>query len=595
MRKFLSKETNWIKLIILGVILVNIKRMFVDFDTDYEYAIVQAYRMARGDRMIAQMWEPHQTSAFLNAVFIKLYLAVTGTTTGIALYLNLAGLGVKAGVAYAVYRTFRECCNRSILFFMCAFFMTVNAKNFIVPDYSNMMIYFSVLLCCCLFAYFQRVQAGKKGKCFLVFAAVCFCLEAVSYPSAVILFPLILAMLYCYSWTKGKDMALFSGICFTAGVAYFAFLVRETGWERFWVSARYIITGDDSHSMTKFAGRLAGYIAEIGSLAVLFCACGLVAFVIGRRRICQSRTLIGAQEMCRQGSPQAARRAGSIHLSYPVVEIFLAVLLVYNFVQIALDVTETGLPIVFRFLYVAVYIPLLCLAFVVKKHCSDGVKMAFHIGAAISIGSGVSVLLLTNLPLLTILAYLILGVMVSMMPIGEYLQKIMPEKKWIRVYGILVLFLFVTMFKNVYVIKSANRTNASILSIRNVIRGGPMAGLFSDYMGAYVRNSDLQDWGQYVREGDKVLIVSLPLAGTIGYLYEDVEICVDSTICTPTYNEKLLAYWELNPWKEPNVIVMECWYGKPHVEADTWIMGWIEENFDSYADGKYVRVYRREL
>lgn len=569
----MGKKINWTAVILWGVVLVNIKRILIDFDTDFEYAITQSYRMVRGDHMLAQMWEPHQTSAFLNALFIRIYLAVTGTTTGIALYLNVAGLGAKLGVAYAVYRTFREYCHRTVLFFMCAFFMTVNAKNFIILDFSNMMVYCSVLLCCCLFTHFQRGRSGKKGNVFLVLAAVCFCLEVLSYPSAAILLPLMLALLFCYSPTRKKDMVLFSAICFLAGGAFFSFLVLETGWDRFLLSVRYIITGDDSHQVTKFASHLRGYLAEIGSLAILFCVCGLLAFLIGRVIVKRRTSLTG----------------------FSYAKLFLAVLLTYIFAQTLVDVTETGFPIVFRFLYVAVYIAVICLAFLLKKYCDSEVKMAFHIGVSISIGSTVAVLLLTNLPLLTILAYLILGVMISIMPIGEYLHKKMPDGKCIKVYGILILLLLVTVFRNLYVIESPNRTNATVLSVRDVIKGGPMAGIFSDYMGAYVRNSDLEDWKQYVQEGDKVLIVSLPLASTIGYLYEDVEICVDSTICTPTYNEKLLAYWELNPWKEPNVVVLECWYGEPHVEPDTWIMGWIEENFDSYADGKYVRVYRREL
>ncbi len=112
-----------------GVILVCIKRIFTDFDIDCEYAIVLSYRMVRGDKMIAQMWEPHQTSAFLNAAFIKLYIFLTGTVTGVALYLNIMGTFVKVGVTVLFYRTFRKVCDHMILSLMCVFFMAVSAKN----------------------------------------------------------------------------------------------------------------------------------------------------------------------------------------------------------------------------------------------------------------------------------------------------------------------------------------------------------------------------------------------------------------------------------------------------------------------------------
>lgn len=79
------------------------------------------------------------------------------------------------------------------------------------------------------------------------------------------------------------------------------------------------------------------------------------------------------------------------------------------------------------------------------------------------------------------------------------------------------------------------------------------------------------------------------------YLYEDITIRVDSTICTPTYNEKLLQYWEENPDKFPDVVVVVCWFGQLNVDKDSWIMQWIREEFgeNSYIDGTYQRYYRK--
>lgn len=571
MRKVLRETPKWMLAILVGVILANIKRVFLDFDVDCEYAIAQSYRMARGDHMIAQMWEPHQTSAFLNAIFIKIYLLLTGTTTGIALYLNTVGLGAKLGVAYVFYRTFRKYCDSSILFFMCAFFMTVNAKNFIVLDFSNMMVYFSVLLCCALFTYLQRQEEPGRNKFFLVLAAVCFCLEVLSYPSAIILFPLLLVILCRYSVTKGKDMWLFSGVCFAFGCAFLGILIAQAGWSQFWVSVNYIVTGDETHQVGKFAVQLKTYAAEAGSVAALFGGCAILSFLSGK--------------------VSAGRGASLTKFDY--VKRFFIFLLGYNFIHILIDLSENGFHVIFRLLYVAPYIPVLFFAFMLRGNCEREERMAFDIGAEISLGSCVAVLLLTNLTLLTTVAYLTLGVMVSMMPIGRYLQKVMPNEKRMKMYGLFILFLAVVIFKNIYVFRPSNRLHATILSVRNVVRDGPMMGIFSDYMGAYIRNSNLKDWRQYVHEGDKVLIIGYPVS-TIGYLYEDTEICVDSTISSPTYSEKLLSYWELNPWKEPDVVILDCWFGEPHFPEDEWIMEWIGENFDSYVDGTYIRVYRKE-
>lgn len=573
MKKISGIKMNWMKIIFVGVILVNIKRIFMDIGSDYEYAITQSYRMVRGDHMVAQMWEPHQTSAFLNAIFIKIYMALTGTTTGIALYLNIVGAGVKSGVVYIFYRTVRKYCDKNILFLMCAFFMAVNAKGFIVLDFSNMLDYFSVLLCCCLFMHFQRQISGENNsKVYVILAAVCFWMEVFSYPSALIMFPFILAILYRYSTAKRKSIALFSGICFIFGGIFFGFLILQTGWDRFWISMNYILMGDSTHQAGKFWQQIKSYFIDIGSIIILFCICAFLAFLIGK--------IFAAKKI--------------LLTKFMYVEIFIAVMLIYIFFQTLIDVTNDGFSITFRVIYTAVYVPFLVLAYKLKKYCNREEKLIFNMGAEISILSCMSVLLLTNWPLLATITHLVLGVMVSMVPIGKYLCAIMPKRRESRIYGILVLFLLVTVFRNIYVLVPGGRQHATILSVRQIIKDGPMKGMLSDYMGGHVRNSNLEDWKQYVQKGDKVLIVSDSVSSTIGYLYEDTEICVDSTISTPTYSDKLLSYWELNPWKEPNVVVLECWYGEPHVSEDTWIMKWIEDNFDSYSDGSYVRIYRRE-
>ena len=68
---------------------------------------------------------------------------------------------------------------------------------------------------------------------------------------------------------------------------------------------------------------------------------------------------------------------------------------------------------------------------------------------------------------------------------------------------------------------------------------------------------------------------------------------MDSTICTPTYDEKLLKYWEQNPQKYPNVVVVSCWFGELKVAEDSWIMQWLETEFraDTVIDGQYYRYY----
>lgn len=87
---------KWLSVILfLGVAFLNVKKMFMDFDIDTEYAITMSYRLAMGDHMFSQMREPHQTSAFLLAFFIRIWMSTVGTTTGLVMYLNIVSLAIK--------------------------------------------------------------------------------------------------------------------------------------------------------------------------------------------------------------------------------------------------------------------------------------------------------------------------------------------------------------------------------------------------------------------------------------------------------------------------------------------------------------------
>jgi len=72
----LSKRIEYLinVILILLSLLAILKSIFVSFDIDEGYAITQAYRMIKGDRLFDQMWEPHQLSAFFSAIFMFPFL-----------------------------------------------------------------------------------------------------------------------------------------------------------------------------------------------------------------------------------------------------------------------------------------------------------------------------------------------------------------------------------------------------------------------------------------------------------------------------------------------------------------------------------------
>lgn len=93
MRQGLQKNSRrFLYLLWLGAVLVSIKSIFTDFGVDNGYAVATSYRHISGDRMFLEMWEPHQTSAFLVDILMLVYRVFVPSFTGVAIYLQITGV-----------------------------------------------------------------------------------------------------------------------------------------------------------------------------------------------------------------------------------------------------------------------------------------------------------------------------------------------------------------------------------------------------------------------------------------------------------------------------------------------------------------------
>lgn len=249
-----------------------------------------------------------------------------------------------------------------------------------------------------------------------------------------------------------------------------------------------------------------------------------------------------------------------------------------------------------RFAYIILFLLFLLGIFFGFRYCDAAEKRIVVTGALLSGGSFFAVLALTNLGFYSVVQYLILAVMVSFLPIGRILEQKFKKEGRLCQWFPLFCFCFLLVFREGIMVKTLNGLPSHLFDLRGVIQAGPAVGIMEDYVGAYMENSTIEEMDQLVKEGDRLLLVAEEKVGTLDYLYEGVTVSAASTICTPTYDEVLLKYWEQNPGKRPNLIMVECWYGDLRVEEDSWIMQWIEKEFQPnvYTDGKYWRYYRLE-
>ncbi len=563
-----EKKYGWLPvLLMVGAVLVNIKSVFTDFDVDSEYAVAMAYRMVQGDRLIAQMWEPHQTSAFLSAFFMKIYIGLLGTTTGIVLYLHIIGVALKGIFTYVLYRTMKRYVNPRATFFMCLFFFSVFPKGIPMPEFSNMQLWFSVGLFCSLVRFFEE----QEKRCYLLFAGVFLFLEVLAYPSCVLVYVGVVFLLFAYTKEKWKNTLLLTATCLLPGGSLCVWILSYTGLETFIQNLQAILTGDSSHSVSmgeKFLAYFQDFAKLLLFLAVFFIAARLLVILTAAIRTLLKKT------------PLQNRRGN-------VLFVYNLLLLVYVAVH-AVMAKE-------RYHYLVVYIPILVMSFVWYQKNTVQERKIICTGLTISLLSFLATLVLSNLTLTASMNYMTLAVCLFFIPAVRVMEEHFDSANMVLKYSLIWVFCALAIFRMGYIFKPFDEYIGTIFELRGIVKDGPALGVMSKYMGPYIMNTSMAEWELYVKDGDCILLVGENAVSTIGYLYKDTQVSVGSTICTPTYDEQLLTYWEQNPEKYPDVVIVDCWFGKVNVSEDSWIMQWINEEFraDEIVDGQYWRYYRK--
>lgn len=553
-----EKQELWMKrglvCLLLLTALAAVKNILSGLDIDESYAVTAAVRLTKGDRFFREMWEPHQTSAILTALLIKVYTAVLHTSTGILLYLKAASLLIHGLVSYCVYRVMKRFADRTLCVLGMLLYFNLSPKEVMVPEFSLMQVWSVTLLILCLIQYTRERKPGWMAG-----AGVCMCSAVLAYPSCALLFPIAAAWLV-WQGRDWKGVCLFTGVCLAGAALFLGYIFSYMNMEELLFAVREIIASDGFHDSG--SNGLWFYLSKDMGATVIFLALYAIAVFMYlfyvRRRKGTSGSLFW--EGCFAFLPAAA----VIQLTALLLptEMFLLSSFVYYFLILGL----LG-AICHREKEMRRFLPVLL--------CGAGAFAA--------------TVLLSNLTIYDSSKYMMSSAAVAAVLLADRTAR----RCGSRVKGYVMLFCLcmTAVIYRGYALNSPLIEKTTVFDIRGVVKEGPAAGTLTDYMSAYIRNSAYQEFRMYVRPGDKLFIAS---EGTLDYLdVENVDICASSTISTPTYDEHLLNYWESNPEKYPTVVAVDCWYGDTRYPEDTWLGNWLENEFcaDEVADGQYYRFY----
>ena len=559
---------------ILFSFLINVKNIYTSCQCDAEYQIAMAYRLLQGDRMFYQMWEAHQTSAFFLAFFEWIYLKAVGSTAGIVVYANTVGILCRTAVAFCVFGTLRRFVGKLPAYASLLFLLNTYPKDVMLPDFSNLQIWFGLLLMCCLIWYFQQ---GKVK--WLALGALCLCVQTVCYPGCAAVWIFCVVLLGRYSDKKRRDICLFTGICVLSAVLYLGHFIMEGNLGQFLQNLYYIWSGDESHAVG-----LSARLALIGEDVLLFlqdlcfilpvAACAFAAALLGRAAVKK-----------RSGKIRSFREVCCTGFCW-----FLALYILGYLVHLPWE--ELGTKHHFFIFYIIIE----AAAWLGKKYLNPAEKKIFVTGQLIGFGGIVATVLLSDMGIFPSLPYLIPAVCVSFLPLSKLWEESgAGEKIWKNVIPA-ALICAVMMFRNLIYLNGwmtvpENFREDSIFGITYTARFGPLEGIRGGE-GAYVQDTAFIEWQDLIHDGDRVLVLSYPNLPSAMYLNRNVVISQDSTISTPTYSERLFQYWEQNPDKYPNVVVVRCFNGSPMIGEYSEVIQWLEQYpATRVVDGAYWRYY----
>ena len=568
-----------------GAILVSIKSIFTDFGADGAYQIAMSYRHISGDALMLKMWEPHQTSVFLNDILLYVYRLFVPSLTEAVLYIQLMGTLLFALIGYFLYRNIKEYTGRFIASAAWIFLMVFRAKQVPTIEFANLEIATGAVAFILLLSFVKR---GEK-TILLPFIALSVFFQILSYPTCILsAVSVVLFFIFCTE-NKLKNSLIFMASLAAFGLSFALYFVIKLGPALLIRIVKNVFLSD-THSEFKFGGYWNGFLIMIGAVAACAAAGTVVSLVIaairGKVRKASSIEKSAGNDIensTESGAGKSSKETARLDIISMATVISAALYAALELVMLILQ-KRLGTDWMCS-IYILPFILLIVGLFGIKK-LDAGEKKVYLAGVLLSASSFFATMMLTDLGMITIVAYLILAAIVSFIPIS----RLIPDPK-----AFITLILLAILFHRGIVIWGIGNTNGRVHMIweaQNFIRQGPAAGVVCDHFNKAYTDTNIEEFGAVIQPDDKVFFVGEDLMDSLVYVYSGAEISNYSTIDTPLYNQCLEEYFEINPEKKPTLIASASWFGSSSIPEDSYVMKWIEDNYDVVYEGSYWTFWR---
>ena len=537
-----------LNLVIIGFIFLTvlgiIKTIFISSDIDEAYAIAQAYRLCKGDKLLINMWEPHQFSAYLPAVFMKLFIEITGGTNYVVIFLRIIGSLIHIGLGFWLYKVSCKFVGKTesiFLFFLHLNFLT---KWLQIPEF-ELMNYWYILINFLAFIYYYRISSKKI---YLIISGICMMLQLLNYPTMILIYPFYMIGILKVSKKVRSEIFISTISAIIPGIFFIIYLFSYMNINTLFKSLSYVMS-DPSHMERLLSERMLDFgisaLKDIGLMAGFLVVIFFILFMIMKKDI--KKILL---------------------ISFSIDVIIYCIIQIYG----CLFMDENQFFMQSRYLLIAVFSIFIYVAFKPKE------KEIFWFGIIPGFVSMFAALLLTNMTMNVAYSKLYICVISCFL----LLFMLIKNKIFKIISYIMCIFLLINLFIcKLILIRVTGCLPVTINANFEKIQIGPLKGIYMVERTANTINDNCSFISEYVSERDNLFYFGCE---NLIYLCTEANVSVASVQGTSVFNQSFLDYFKENPYKYPTVVAVDKNFNTDYYMVynpyNYIIDEWIEKEFE---------------
>ncbi len=504
---------GFIFLTVLGII----KTIFISSDIDEAYAIAQAYRLCKGDKMLINMWEPHQFSAYLPAVFMKLYMEITDTTDYIVIFLRIVGSLIHIAIGFWLYKvTCNFICKTESLFL---FLLHINflTKWLQIPEFELMNYWYTLIIFMAFISYYRICPK----KIYLVISGIFMMLQLLNYPTMILIYPFYMIGILKVGKKIKSEIIISTVSAIIPGILFIIYLFSYMNIETFFKSISYVMS-DPSHVERSLSERMLDFcisaLKNIGLMTGILIVIFFLLYIINRKDI--KKILL---------------------ISFSIEAIVYCIIHIYG----CLFMDENQFFMQSRYLLIAVFSIVIYVAFNSKE------KEIFWFGIIPGFVSMFAALLLTNMTMNVAYSKLYICVISCFILLFMLIEK----EIFKNITYIMCISLLISLFIcKLILIRVTGCLPVTINANFEKIEVGPLKGIYMVERTANTMNDNWSVISEYVSEKDNLFYFGCE---NLIYLCTEANISAASVQGTSVFNQSFLDYFKENPSKYPTVVAVD--------------------------------------